>query len=47
MKRQDVIEDKRHEASDMVPKFHGMTYEEGVEAALSWVLDDGDDPLAD
>jgi len=24
-------------------KFHGMTYEQGVQAALEWVLDDDDD----
>lgn len=32
--------------NDMQSKWPGMSYEEGVEAALRWVLEEGaDDPL--
>lgn len=34
--------------SEGTTRYPGMTYEEGVEAALSWVLDDRDtNPLED
>jgi len=49
MKETLEIEDMRERAKDAMetPKYHGMTYEEGVLAALEWVLGetDGDSVL--
>ena len=28
-------------------KYPGMTYEEGIDAVLRWIFDDGDHPLKD
>jgi hypothetical protein len=34
------------EQMDSGSKFHGMSYEEGIEAALRWVLEEDDtDPM--
>ena len=27
------------------PRWHAMTFEQGVRAALEWIIDDGDNPL--
>ncbi len=29
------------------PRWFSMTYEQGVRAALEWVIDEGDSPLED
>lgn len=50
LKSRDDIENELARAQDLreaqggVPKWPGMTYEQGVEAALLWVLGDSDDP---
>ena len=46
------IEDARNDALDYTmenrTKFPGMTYEEGIEAALAWVMGDRDEhPMED
>ena len=52
MRAKEEIEAMNGEAADAVenPKFQGMTYEEGVLAALDWVLENdpsSDGPLSD
>ena len=41
MKEIDEIEEMSEKAAEEKsnPKLHGMTYEDGVDAALNWVLD--------
>jgi len=41
LKRKELKQKTKHQ------NFFGMTYEEGVVAALAWVLLEGEDPLAD
>lgn len=43
----DEIEDKIAEAEYSIPTFNGLTYEEGIAAALRWVLGEGSDPMED
>ena len=49
MREQDEIEEKRDEVASAVNKgqnkYPGMTYAEGVRAALEWVLEDNEDDL--
>jgi len=48
MKTEDEVQEMADKAAAAQPKYHGMTYEEGVRAALDWVLenmDEGDTPL--
>ena len=42
----DVI-GKTIDAMSGSSKWPGMSYEEGVQAALDWVLGDGPDPMSD
>jgi len=39
----DVIEDAREQIEKGGSRFRGMSYEEGVVAALAWALGDTDD----
>jgi len=46
----EKIEEMRNRASDIIadldnPGLFGMTYEQGVEAALSWVLEEDEEPI--
>ena len=42
----DDVRNKTIEAVDAgTSKWPGMTYEQGVEAALAWVVGDGQDPM--
>lgn len=45
MKTEQQIQEMADKATDAIqnPRFSGMTYEQGVEAALSWVLGFMDD----
>lgn len=47
MRSRQEIEEQLHLAADQVvegrSKFSGMTYEEGVDNALRWALEDSDD----
>ncbi|MCK5016690.1 MAG: hypothetical protein KAS32_06400 [Candidatus Peribacteraceae bacterium] len=47
MKSIEDIEAQIDLASDSENKFSGMTYEQGVEAALSWVIGDSDESPMD
>lgn len=48
MKSQSEIKEMIDKASDDERNLHGMTYQEGVRAALEWVLENWDeDPIED
>jgi len=40
---EEVIDRVLEQSDKQVPRYPGMTYEEGVENALRWVIGDADD----
>lgn len=47
MKTEEEIQEFRDSIDTQKSKFSGMTYEQGLEAALAWVLDEAEIDKAD